>query len=43
MPGQLRLLAVLPIGKPAMSPRQARKKALADIVCYESYGNTEKP
>jgi nitroreductase len=43
VPGHLRLLAVLPIGKPGVPPRQARKTALAEIVYYENYGNRENP
>lgn len=43
IPKHLRLLAVLPIGKSAVSPRQARKKTLAEIVYYENYGKREKP
>jgi nitroreductase len=43
VPAHLRLLAVLPIGKPAAAPRQARKKPLADILFYDKYGDREKP
>jgi len=39
----LRLLAVLPIGKSAVSPHQARKKTLAEIVYYKNCGKREKP
>ncbi|MEE8592203.1 MAG: hypothetical protein V3T35_12890 [Spirochaetia bacterium] len=43
IPKHLRLLAVLPIGKSAVSPHQARKKTLTEIVYYENYGKREKP
>jgi nitroreductase len=42
VPKHLRLLAILPIGKPAVSPRQARKKKLDELVYYDRYGNREK-
>ena len=42
IPGHLRLLAILPIGKPATSARQARKKPLDELVYYDTYGNREK-
>jgi nitroreductase len=38
VPEGRRLLAILPIGKPAGSPVQAQKKALTEIVHRERYG-----
>ena len=38
----MRLLAILPIGKPAESPNQAGKKPLSELVYYETYGNLER-
>ena len=43
VPKHLRLLAILPIGMPAVSPQQARKKPLGELVYYDTYGNSEKP
>ena len=43
IPGHLRLLAVLPIGKPAAPAPQARKKPLEELVYYDTYGKREKP
>ena len=42
VPGHLRLLAILPIGKPAVTPVQARKKPLGELVYYDTYGNREQ-
>lgn len=39
IPGDLRLLAVLPLGEPAGEPRQARKKSLGEITHADRYGN----
>ena len=38
VPESLRLLAVLPIGKPADKAQQAEKKPLAELVHWERYG-----
>jgi len=38
VPGNLRLLAVLPIGKPAGKAAQAEKRPLSEIVHREKYG-----
>jgi nitroreductase len=43
VPEHLRLLAILPIGKPAASVHQARKKPLGELVYYDTYGNRQKP
>lgn len=39
VPDNLRLIVLLPIGKPASTPAQKEKKPLADIVHAERYGN----
>ncbi len=39
VPEHLRLLAILPVGKPADEPRQADKKALSEITYSERHGN----
>ncbi len=39
VPDNRRVIAVLPIGKPAAPPRQANKKSLSELVFYETYGN----
>ena len=39
VPEHLRLVIMLPIGKPATSPAQAAKKPLAELVHRERYGN----
>jgi nitroreductase len=41
VPDHLRLVIVLPIGKPASPPEQALKKPLADLVHYERYGKRD--
>jgi len=38
VPDHLRLLAILPLGKPAEPPRQAAKKPLEEITHAEKYG-----
>ena len=38
VPAELRLLAILPIGKPAGEPQQAQKKALAELLHREKFG-----
>jgi nitroreductase len=38
VPASKRLLAILPIGKPASAPKQAGKKPLKDIVYLNRYG-----
>ena len=38
VPERLRLLAILPLGKPAEAPSQATKKSLEEIVHAEKYG-----
>ena len=38
VPADRRLLAVLPIGKPAAPPAQAQKKPLAEVLHRERYG-----
>ena len=38
VPKDRRLLAILPIGKPAEEPRQADKKPLADVAHRDRYG-----
>ena len=38
VPGNLRLLAILPIGKPVSNPTQGRKKPLAEIAHLNRYG-----
>ena len=38
VPDHLRLLAVLPIGKPATAPHQKEKKPLKEITHYDRYG-----
>jgi nitroreductase len=43
VPEHLRLLAILPIGKPAAPAHQARKKPLEQLVYYDTYGKREKP
>jgi nitroreductase len=43
IPEHLRLLAILPIGKPAAPVHQARKKPLEELVYYDTYGNRRKP
>jgi nitroreductase len=43
VPEQLRLLAILPVGKPAAPAGQARKKPLEELVYYDTYGNRKKP
>jgi nitroreductase len=43
VPEHLRLLAILPIGKPVASAHQARKKPLDHLVYYDTYGNRAKP
>ena len=42
VPADKRLLAILPIGKPASEPRQAAKKALADVTYLDHYGQPWK-
>jgi len=42
VPEHLRLLAILPIGKPAVTPVQAGKKPLVELVYYDTYGNRER-
>jgi len=42
VPEHLRLLAILPIGKPAVTPVQAGKKPLGELVYYDTYGNREQ-
>jgi nitroreductase len=42
VPANLRLMVVLPIGKPAGDVRQAEKKPLADKVHYERYGERRR-
>ena len=39
VPDHLRLIIMLPIGKPAGSPAQAVKKPLEELVHHERYGN----
>lgn len=39
VPDHLRLIILLPIGKPAGSPSQAPKKPLSELVHHERYGN----
>lgn len=41
IPGDLRLLAILPIGKPKSPPRQAAKKELGAVLHYNCYGRTK--
>jgi len=41
IPDHLRLLAILPIGKPAVEPHQARKKPLSEIVYYDRFDKTD--
>lgn len=41
IPEHLRLLALLPLGVPSGSPKQARKKDLGQIVHWNRYGGTE--
>lgn len=41
VPDNRRVIAVLPIGKPAASPRQANKKPLSELVFYETYQEFE--
>jgi len=43
VPDHLRLLAILPVGKPAAPAGQARKKPLGELVYYDTYGKREKP
>jgi nitroreductase len=43
VPEHLRLLAILPIGKPTYLVHQARKKPLEELVYYDRYGNKKKP
>jgi nitroreductase len=38
LPNHMRLVAVLPIGKPAGPVKQARKRPLSDIVHWERFG-----
>ncbi|MFW6163354.1 MAG: nitroreductase family protein [Planctomycetota bacterium] len=42
VPDHLRLIILLPIGKPAASPAQAAKKPLSDLVHYERYGESKE-
>jgi nitroreductase len=42
VPEHLRLLAILPIGKPAGPAHQARKKPLDQLVYYDRYGHRKK-
>ncbi|MFP4055643.1 MAG: nitroreductase family protein [Candidatus Brocadiia bacterium] len=42
VPEALRLIILLPIGKPTTSPSQAAKKPLADLLHYERFGQREK-
>ena len=42
IPGGLRLLAILPIGKPLATPRQATKKPLSEITYINRYGERWK-
>ena len=39
VPDHMRLIILLPIGKPACSPAQAAKKPLAELVHHERYGS----
>jgi len=39
VPDHMRLIILLPIGKPAGSPAQAAKKPLAELVHHERYGS----
>jgi len=38
VPEHLRLIAIVPIGRPASPPRQADKKPLAQVVHWDRYG-----
>jgi nitroreductase len=39
VPKNLRVLAILPIGKPVSAPRQAEKKPLAELLHRDRYGS----
>ncbi len=41
VPDHLRLIIMLPFGKPASPPSQAPKKPLSETVHYEKFGNRE--
>jgi len=41
VPDHLRLIIMLPIGKPASPPKQADKKPLSELVHYEKFGNRQ--
>ena len=43
VPPELRVLAILPIGKPGRPPTQADKKPLADITHADRFGNPWPP
>ena len=43
VPPELRVLAILPIGKPGKPPTQADKKPLADITHADRFGNPWPP
>ena len=42
IPEDRRLLAILPVGKPAGQPRQADKKPLGEITYLDRYGNKRR-
>jgi nitroreductase len=41
VPGEMRLMVALPIGKASGTPQQAQKRPLSDMVHYDRYGQGE--